>query len=75
MNFDEFMNLVYNHTTAMPQYRPEIGNAGTNLDMGNFSRSRVTVGQLRQIYFWARDEIGMRADAGLIPFIPADRKA
>ena len=61
MNFDEFTNLVYNHTTAMPQYRAEIGNAGTNLDMGNFSRSRVTVGQLRQIYFWARDEIGVRA--------------
>jgi mono/diheme cytochrome c family protein len=61
MNFDYFANLVYNHTTAMPQYRAEIGNNGTNLDMGNFSRSRLTVGQLRQIYFWARDEIGVRA--------------
>jgi hypothetical protein len=61
MNFDEFTNLVYNHTTAMPQYRAGIGNAGTNLDMGNFSRSRLTVGQLRQIYFWAVDEIGVRA--------------
>jgi mono/diheme cytochrome c family protein len=60
MNFDYFANLVYNHTTAMPQYRAEIGNNGTNLDMGNFSRSRLTVGQLRQIYFWARDEIGVR---------------
>jgi hypothetical protein len=45
----------------MPQYRHEIGNANTNLDMGNFSRTRLTVGQLRQIYFWARDEIGVRA--------------
>jgi cytochrome c553 len=61
MNFDYFANLVYNHTTAMPQYRAEIGNANTNLDMGNFSRSRLTIGQLRQIYFWARDEIGVRA--------------
>ena len=61
MNFDYFANLVYNHTTAMPQYRAEIGNNGTNLDMGNFSRSRLTVGQLRQIYLWARDEIGVRA--------------
>ena len=60
MNFDYFANLVYNHTTAMPQYRAEIGNPGTNLDMGNFSRSRLTEGQLRQIYFWARDEIGVR---------------
>jgi mono/diheme cytochrome c family protein len=61
MNFDYFQNLVYNHTTAMPQFRAEIGNAGTNLDMGNFQRTRLTVGQLRQIYFWARDEIGVRA--------------
>jgi hypothetical protein len=29
--------------------------------MGNFSRSRLAAGQLRQIYFWARDEIGVRA--------------
>jgi hypothetical protein len=61
MNFDYFANLVYNHTTAMPKYRAEIGNAGTNLDMGNFNRARLTEGQLRQIYLWARDEIGVRA--------------
>jgi hypothetical protein len=60
MNFDYFTNLVYNHTTAMPAYRAEIGNNATNLDMGNYSRSRLTMGQLRQIYFWARDEIGFR---------------
>jgi cytochrome c553 len=61
MNFDYFSNLVYNHTTAMPQYRAEIGNPGTNLDMGNFSRTRLTANQLRQIFFWARDEMGVRA--------------
>jgi hypothetical protein len=44
----------------MPAYRAEIGNNATNLDMGNFSRARLTLGQLRQIYFWARDEIGFR---------------
>jgi len=60
-NFDYFANLVYNHTTAMPQYRAEIGNNATNLDMGNFSRTRLTINQLRQIYFWARDEKGVRA--------------
>src|ERR1700719_2536431 len=37
MDFEYFSNLVYNHTTAMPQYRTTIGNAGTNLDMGNFN--------------------------------------
>jgi cytochrome c len=61
MDFDYFSDLVYSHTTAMPQYRAAIGNNATNMDMGNFSRSRLTVGQLRQIYFWARDEIGVRA--------------
>jgi hypothetical protein len=61
MDFDGFANLVYNHTTAMPQYRATLGQTATNLDMGNFSRSRLTEGQLRQIYFWARDEIGPRA--------------
>jgi mono/diheme cytochrome c family protein len=60
MSFDYFANLVYNHTTAMPAYRAEIGNPGTNLDMGNFSRARLSQGQLRQIYFWARDEVGFR---------------
>jgi mono/diheme cytochrome c family protein len=60
MDFDYFANLVYNHTTAMPQHRAVLANPATNLDMGNFSRSRLTGGQLRQIYFWARDEIGVR---------------
>jgi mono/diheme cytochrome c family protein len=61
MGFDDFANIVYNHTTAMPQYRAVLGQNATNLDMGNFSRSRLTEGQLRQIYLWARDEIGPRA--------------
>jgi cytochrome c553 len=61
IDFDGFANMVYNHTTAMPAYRAALGVAGTNLDMGNYSRSRLTLGQLRQIYFWARDEIGVRA--------------
>src|SRR5258708_10139000 len=60
MNFDYFANLVYNHTTAMAAYRAEIGNNATNLDMGNYSRSRITEGQLRQIYLWARDEMSFR---------------
>jgi len=60
MDFDYFANLVYNHTTAMPQYRALVGNNATNLDMGNYSRARLSVGTLRSIYFWARDEIGPR---------------
>jgi len=60
MDFDYFANLVYNHTTAMPQHRALLGNNATNLDMGNYSRTRLSAGTLRSIYFWARDEIGPR---------------
>jgi len=60
MAFDDFANLVYNHTTAMPQHRALLGQTATNLDMGNYSRARLSVGTLRSIYFWARDEIGVR---------------
>jgi len=59
-NFAYFANLVYNHTTAMPQHRAVLGSNATNLDMGNYSRARLTEGQLRQIFFWMRDEIGFR---------------
>jgi cytochrome c553 len=59
-DYDYFANLVYNHTTAMGQHRALLGNAGTNLDMGNYSRTRLSGETLRQIYFWARDEIGFR---------------
>jgi len=59
-DFDYFANLVYNHTTAMAAHRALLGQNATNLDMGNYSRARLTAGQLRQIYFWMRDEIGFR---------------
>jgi cytochrome c553 len=59
-NFAYFANLVYNHTTAMAQHRAVLGQNATNLDMGNYSRSRLTEGQLRQIFFWMRDEMGFR---------------
>ena len=59
-DFDYFANLVYNHTTALPQHRALLGVNATNIDMGNYSRTRLPEGTLRQIYFWARDEIGFR---------------
>jgi mono/diheme cytochrome c family protein len=59
-DFEYFANLVYNHTTAMPVHRASLGQNATNLDMGNFSRTRFPEQSLRQIYFWARDEIGFR---------------
>src|SRR5262249_34574920 len=45
MDFDYFANLVYNHTTAMPQHRALLGQNGTNLDMGNYSRARLSAGR------------------------------
>jgi mono/diheme cytochrome c family protein len=62
MNYDEFENLVYNHTTAIHQLRiSRGGNANGNVDMGNYNRERVTPNQLRQIYLYVRDDIGFRA--------------
>jgi cytochrome c553 len=60
LSFDEFANLVYNHTTAMPHLRTVLGSSATNLAMGNYPRTRVSTEDLQKIYFWARDEIGFR---------------
>jgi mono/diheme cytochrome c family protein len=61
MDFDGFAGLVYDHTEAMPKYRQILGANATNMDMGNYSRTRLPAEQLRLVYNWARDEIGMRA--------------
>jgi cytochrome c553 len=60
MDFDYFANLVYNHTTGMASHRAVLGSNATNLDMGNYTRTRLSEETLRSIYFWARDEIGVR---------------
>ena len=60
-DFNYFANLVYNHTAALPQHRALIGgNPNGNMDMGNYSPARMAEAPLRQIYSWARDEIGFR---------------
>jgi len=60
LSFDEFTNLVYNHTTALPHLRATLENPGTNIAMGNYQRNRLSTEDLRAIYHWARDEIGFR---------------
>jgi hypothetical protein len=45
MDFDYFAHLVYNHTT-MPPHRAPLGQNATNLDMGNYSRARLSAGDL-----------------------------
>ncbi len=60
-DFDDFKNLVYNHTTALPQHRQMLGgNPNGNILMGNFNPTRVTDASLREIYNWVHDDIGWR---------------
>jgi mono/diheme cytochrome c family protein len=68
-DFETFKNLVYTHTTTMPQVDgmladgPPPGGDRANrppLRMGNFSPTRVAESQLKEIYDWARDDIGFR---------------
>jgi mono/diheme cytochrome c family protein len=60
-DFGWFKNIVYNHTTAMPEhYRILKEKSPARLLMGTYSRARMSESQLRDIYDWAR-EIGFRA--------------
>jgi mono/diheme cytochrome c family protein len=60
MSFEEFTNLIYNHTSEMPKLRAALGAPGTNIAMGNFVKTRLTGAELQSIFTWAHDEIGLR---------------
>jgi len=60
MDFDWFKSLVYTHTTAFPAHTKRLNeNFTLRVRMGNFNPSRVSEGQLREIYEWAK-EVGFR---------------
>jgi mono/diheme cytochrome c family protein len=75
-DFALFKNLIYTHTAVMrdvdeslaegnPPPGPGGPPGGGNrqpppLRMGNFNPTRVTEAQLKEIYDWARDDIGFR---------------
>jgi mono/diheme cytochrome c family protein len=60
-DFDDFKNEVYNHTTAHPEHRKRIAEPmPKRLRMGNFSPTRMWESQLREIYDWARNDLGFR---------------
>ena len=70
-DFALFKDIVYKHTTTMPEVEESLaagnppppggGGGGNNrLRMGNFTPTRVTEAQLKSIYDWSRDEIGFR---------------
>ncbi len=60
MNFEEFTQLVYDHTTEIPKLRAALGVPGNNIAMGNYLRTRLTTAELQSIFTWAKDDIGPR---------------
>ena len=70
VGFEQFKDLVYNHTVAMPKLGIAEGNTpGERLHMGNYDPLRISEQQLRIIYDWAKNELGFRPflDARLTP--------
>jgi hypothetical protein len=73
-DFALFKNIVYTHTTTMPEVEDELragnpppspppgggGNRPPPLRMGNFNPMRVSEAQLQEIYDWAKNDIGFR---------------
>jgi cytochrome c553 len=75
-DFDYFKNLVYNHTTALPQHETLLGEKpAAIIHMGNFNPTRLWESQLHEIYDWARDDAGFRVRlaAKLGKGAPADK--
>lgn len=59
-DFDWFRNMVYDHTTAMPQqWKVLEEQPAVRVRMGNYSRDRVPESLLQDIWTWARD-LGFR---------------
>ena len=68
-DFETFKNLVYTHTSALPEFerslrsgpRPDnTGRPPPRIHMGNYDPMRMPESQVREIYDWARDDIGFR---------------
>lgn len=60
-SFDDFKSEVYSHTTTHPKHRERLGEPmPSKLRMGNFSPTRMWESQLREIYDWAKNDLGFR---------------
>ena len=70
-DFALFKNIVYTHTTTMPEVEEELAKDSGRappppgappgiLRMGNFNPTRVDESQLKAIYDWSKNEIGFR---------------
>lgn len=59
-DFTWFQKMVYEHTTAMPEYWSLVGERVGPLRMGNYSRTRLPESELREVWDWATDGLGFR---------------
>lgn len=74
-DFEWFTNMVYQHTTVMPEHRKLLENAPDRVRMGNFSRTRVPERDLEEIWRYLRDDLKFRVPvtSRLTPATPAGR--
>ena len=60
--FEDFKGQVYDHTTTYPPHRKRLEEPmPVRVRMGNFNPARVWETQLREIYDWAKNDLGFRA--------------
>ena len=61
VNFEQFKRLVYDHVVEMPKLGIAEGNTpGERLHMGNYNPLRISEQQLKEIYDWAKNDLGFR---------------
>ena len=61
VDFAQFKRLVYDHVVEMPKLGIAEGNTpGERLHMGNYNPLRISEQQLKEIYDWAKNDLGFR---------------
>jgi cytochrome c553 len=61
VDFPQFTRLVYDHVAEMPKLGIAEGNTpGERLHMGNYNPLRISQQQLKEIYDWAKNDLGFR---------------
>ena len=61
VSFEQFKRLVYDHRAEMPKLGIAEGNTpGQRLHMGNYNPLRVSDEGLKEIYDWAKNDLGFR---------------
>ena len=61
VSFEQFKRLVYDHVREMPKLGIAEGNTpGERLHMGNYNPLRISEQQLKEIYDWAKNDLGFR---------------